>query len=406
MDAMLLRDRNHPAVILWSVGNEIPGRDNANGLRICKMLADYVRTKDTMRGVTSAVNDRTNIDAYFANLDVGGYNYNLNNAAADHRRVPSRVIVCTEFNGKRHVRLLAPHRPGAYIIGDFVWTALDYIGESGIGGWNDPGGARAFWHGSGCGDLDSTCYRKPISHYRNIVWNRTEKLYMAVRKADTGRGDMWAVRPAWESWTWPGMEGKDVTVNVFSCCDKVRLYLNDKLVGEKPTTQNEQFRASFTVPYEPGMLKATGVGAPAQRVGDKDVGEMVLRTAGDAAKIRLTPDRTKLSPTHRTFPTLPWKSATSSIASSPPQTTSSSSASAVPARSRAWTTATCATRSPTKATVARSGTAAGSSSFALRVPRATSRLQPARRAWPPRRYPFKRRQARQRPFFHEDRRRA
>jgi beta-galactosidase len=90
------------------------------------------------------------------------------------------------------------------------------------------------------------------------------------------------------------MEGKDVTVNIYSCCDKVRLYLNDKLVGEKPTTQNEQFRTSFTVPYAPGTLKAAGVGAPAQRVGGMEVGEMVLRTAGDAAKIRLTPDRAKL----------------------------------------------------------------------------------------------------------------
>jgi beta-galactosidase len=84
------------------------------------------------------------------------------------------------------------------------------------------------------------------------------------------------------------MEGKDLTVNVFSRCDKVRLYLNDKLVEEKPTTQSEQFRASFTVPYAPGTLKAVGV------QDGKEAGEIVYRTAGDAAKIRLTPDRAAL----------------------------------------------------------------------------------------------------------------
>ena len=80
MDAIVLRDRNHPSVIMWSIGNEIPGRDNANGLRICKMLADYVR-RSTPRGPPHAqVNYGTSNDSFFANLEVGGYNYNLNNA--------------------------------------------------------------------------------------------------------------------------------------------------------------------------------------------------------------------------------------------------------------------------------------------------------------------------------------
>jgi beta-galactosidase len=289
MDAMLLRDRNHPSVIMWSIGNEIPGRDNANGLRICKMLADYVRTLDASRAATSAVNWSTSNDSFFANLEVSGYNYNLNNATADHKRVPSRVIVCTESFPNAAFDYWQRVSQTPYIIGDFVWTALDYIGESGIGNWSYSSDAKPFWHGSWCGDLDSTCYRKPISHYRNIVWNRTEKLYMAIREPEVNNNrislNKWAVWPTWESWTWPGMEGKDLTVNVYSCYDTVRLYLNDKLLEEKPTTQNEQYCASFTVPFAPGTLKATGV------QGDKEVGEYVLRTAGDAAKIRLTPDR-------------------------------------------------------------------------------------------------------------------
>jgi beta-galactosidase len=292
MDAMLLRDRNHPSVCMWSIGNEIPGKENTNGLRICKMLADYVRTKDTTRAVTCAYDTSTRNDAFIANLDVCGYNYNLNNADSDHNRVPSRVMVVTESDPNQLFSYWRMSQQSPYIIGDCVWTALDYLGESGIGGWNGPGETNGFWHGSACGDLDLAGFRKPASHYRNIVWDRGEKLYMSVRQADTGnvraRTDRWTVRPAWESWTWPGMEGKDMTVTVFSRCDSVRLYLNDKLLEEKPTTPNEQFRATFTVPYAPGALKAAGAQA------GKQTCDMSLLTAGEAARIRLTPDRSGL----------------------------------------------------------------------------------------------------------------
>jgi beta-galactosidase len=292
MDAMLLRDRNHPSVIMWSIGNEIPGRDDANGLRICKMLADYVRTLDITRAAACAVNMSTRNDPFFANLEASGYNYNLNNANADHQRVPSRVIVCTESFPSATFDYWRRVAETPYIIGDFVWTALDYIGESGIGRWDYSSSPNPFWHGSWCGDLDSTCHRKPISHYRSIVWNRGENLYMAVREPEVNGNrinlNKWAVWPTWESWTWPGMEGKDLTVDVYSNYDKVRLYLNDKLLEEKPTSKNEKYCASFIVPFAPGTLKAAGV------QGDIVVGEYVLRTAGDPAKIRLAPDRANI----------------------------------------------------------------------------------------------------------------
>ena len=108
MDAMLLRDRNHPSVCMWSTGNEIPGKENPNGLRIGKMLADYVRAKDATRAVSNAVNGNTGNDRFIANLDVCGYNYNLNNAGNDHRRVPSRVMTVTESTPNSAFRLLAP----------------------------------------------------------------------------------------------------------------------------------------------------------------------------------------------------------------------------------------------------------------------------------------------------------
>lgn len=307
IDAMVLRDRNHPSVVMWSIGNEIPERGSDAGARTAKMLADYVRTLDRTRPITSALNNVRpwpSTDAYFAALDIGGYNYNLANHAEDHKRVPSRIMVCTESFPRAAFESWQLVTDFPYIIGDFVWTALDYLGESGIGRWyyRDPKdtsrelsmGSDALypWHGSDCGDLDICGFRKAVSHYRNILWNRGEKLYLGVRQpvpeGKELRVTAWGVWPVYESWTWPGMEGKLLEAEVYSRCDLVRLYLNDELVGEKPTTRAEQFKAVFRVPYRPGVLKAVGI------QNGKPAAEFVLRTAGEPVQLRLTPDRTTL----------------------------------------------------------------------------------------------------------------
>jgi len=187
-----------------------------------------------------------------------------------------------------------------YILGDFVWTALDYLGESSIGRWYYPGdvpgehyqGKMFPWHGAYCGDIDLTGWRKPISHYRSMLYNENEKLYMAVREPNPDSGKIkttgWAVWPTWESWTWPGYEGKQLDVEVYSKYPKVRLYLNQKLLGEQPTTEEQQFKVTFSVPYTNGELKAVGI------VDNKEVETTVLQTSGDAAKIKLIADRTKI----------------------------------------------------------------------------------------------------------------
>jgi beta-galactosidase len=94
--------------------------------------------------------------------------------------------------------------------------------------------------------------------------------------------------PSMPSWTWPGLEGKDLKIEVYSSYDNVRLYLNDKLIGEKPTTREEQFKAEFTVPYAPGALKAVGM------QGDKEMESNILGTVGEPAQIRLVADRTTI----------------------------------------------------------------------------------------------------------------
>ena len=309
MDAMILRDRDHPSVVLWSIGNELPERGNTNGWRIGKMLADYARSLDNTRFVTAALNrggSWTNMDPLFAQLDVAGYNYALNNTPTDHERLPARVIVCTESLPRATFESWTHVHDQSYVIGDFVWTALDYIGEAAIGRYaysTDTNATnRGFgghsttlypWHGSYCGDLDLAGFRKPISHYRNILFGRGEKLFLCVREPEVaGRtirlGNNWSLWPAWESWTWPGFEGTNFNVEVYSSCDRVQLYLNDQLVGETNTTRAEQFKAMFSVPYAPGKLRAVGL------QNGRQVAESLLTTVGDAARIRLAPDHETL----------------------------------------------------------------------------------------------------------------
>jgi beta-galactosidase len=177
---------------------------------------------------------------------------------------------------------------------------MDYLGESGIGRWYYSGDVPGQhwehdffpWHGAYCGDIDLIGWRKPISHYRSLLYNNTEKLYMAVREPEPEpleiKDTWWSVWPTWESWTWPRFEGKTIQVEVYSKYPKTRLYLNNKLIGEKATTEEQEYKATFTVPYSPGQLKAVGVQY------EKEIESTILQTSGDAAKIELTADRKEI----------------------------------------------------------------------------------------------------------------
>ena len=301
LETMVLRDRSHPSVIMWSIGNEIIERKKPEAVETAKALANCVRNIDPTRPVTSAMTtwdkDWEIFDPLMAAHDVAGYNYALYRAAADHARVPSRIIVQTESYPRDAFANWKLVQNNSYVLGDFVWTALDYLGESGIGRWyytGESGVSHAKtelfpYHGAYCGDIDLTGWRKPISHYRSMLYNDNEKLYMAVREPEQSPGSIhvtdWAVWPAWESWTWPGNEGKDIKVEVYAKYPEVRLYLNNKQVGEQATTEAQEFKATFTIPYTAGELRAVGV------TNGKEIESTILKTAGNAAKIKLTADR-------------------------------------------------------------------------------------------------------------------
>jgi beta-galactosidase len=332
LDSIVLRDRNHPSVIMWGIGNEIPEAWTPAGAPIALRLSNEVRSLDRTRPTTEAFPGATytpDTDAVFAKVDIGGYNYNLAaNHAKDHERVPSRIMVTTEsFPSDAFEQWQLVHE-NSYITGEFVWTSMDYLGESGIGAWGEgspkeasqaeqmghfmrvfttkmgENGKSPFngsappanpmfpgypWFGSYCGDLDIAGFRKPESYYRDILWNGGDRVYATVRFPDPDGKKIfaigWGVYPSVASWTWPGLEGKDLQVEAYSGTERVRLYLNGHLIGEAKTGRDQQFRALFTVPYAPGTLKVEGVRD------DRVVAETTLTTAGAPTALRLTPDR-------------------------------------------------------------------------------------------------------------------
>lgn len=301
--SMILRDRNHPSVILWSVGNEIWERAEPSGTRIVEGFKQVVQQLDPSRLITEAVNEPWDHPGNswdytapaFAQLGVGGYNYEWWQYENDHKKYPERIMMGTESfpqDAAKNCDLIEKH---PYIIGDFVWTAIDYLGESGIGHAVCSSGKVPFfmpwtWFNAYCGDIDLVGDKKPQSYYRDVVWRRA-KITMAVHTpvpdSCKEQVSLWGWPDEMLSWTWPGNEGKMMQVNVYSRSSKVRLLLNGKVIAEK--SPDNLYTAKFEVPYAPGELTAVALN------GDKEEGRFSLVTTGKAKRIQLIPDRIKIS---------------------------------------------------------------------------------------------------------------
>ena len=299
VQSMVRRDRHHASVVCWSIGNEVIERKDIRVITTARQLKNAILQLDPeRRPVTEALcawdRDWEIYDPHAEVLDIAGYNYMLFKHASDHERDPERVIWQTESYPKDAFNNWKTVRDYPYVVGDIVWTGLDYLGESGIGRYYYTGeregeswieGGQPEWHGAYCGDVDITGWRKPISHYREMLWSASSPLlYMAVKEPNGYIGEIkqtsWTVWPTWESWTWKGWEGKPIEVEVYTKQPEVKLYLNGQLVGTKQVNRATEFKAVFTLPYQPGELRAEAGGQ-----------SVTLSTAGEPARLRLTPDK-------------------------------------------------------------------------------------------------------------------
>ena len=313
IEAMVAKDRNHPSVVMYSIGNEIIEAGTPAGAATGRDLAEKVRALDATRYVTNGVNGllaavddirqavterrqaiadtggginqmmgqigelmgrvatmpgvTTRTAESFGVLDVAGMNYLHGRDELDRGLFPNRVIVGTETAPPEIDRLWRLVRDNPHVLGDFTWTGWDYLGEVGVGraqylaeGENPAFEGPYPWITAWTGDIDITGTRRPGSYYREIVFALRTEPYIAVRRPEHhGKNPVlsqWSWTDTAASWTWPGFAGKPVTVEVYSAADEVELLLNGQPVGKSPAGESQRFTATFDIGYEPGTLEA------------------------------------------------------------------------------------------------------------------------------------------------------
>ncbi|MEO0512676.1 MAG: glycoside hydrolase family 2 TIM barrel-domain containing protein [Planctomycetota bacterium] len=296
------RDRSRPSIIMWSIGNEIPEQNEQLAADTSRMLQEHLRTLDPTRPITIGANTSgPKSDAFLSTFDIVGYNYQEHAYESDRERFPNRLMYGSETYSQRAFDYWSYVERLPYVIGDFVWTGWDYLGEASIG-WN---GYRPDWDGLGyfpwntayCGEIDLLGYKRPYGFYRDVLWrtgrNRVSAFVQSPAPSlepapDPGWQLFWSQGDWHPCWTWRGHEGEPLEVVVFSAADEVELLLNGETLGRQPTSADTEYRARFTVPYQPGRLTAIGY-----TDGQVDA-EWSLDTAGPPAEVRLRVDRTAI----------------------------------------------------------------------------------------------------------------
>lgn len=302
---MVRRDRNHPSVVLWSIGNEIdypgdpfghplgrdglkPGMLDADVLpMIARRLIAAVKELDGTRPVTQALADiqASNATGLANLLDVDGYNYLEQFYARDHAAYPKRVIMGSEnFHSLAAWRAVAENE---YVVGQFLWTGVDYLGESG----------RYPARGSTSGLLDFCGFRKLISYLREALWSDRPMVYAAAREPRPPAGprtDFGAFAREGrlvEHWNWTNDSRKTIPVEVYTNCASAELFLNARSLGEKTVADRINPVLHWDVPNEPGVLRVIGKQVAPGFGPAQEVAHFELATAGEPDHLELVPDK-------------------------------------------------------------------------------------------------------------------
>lgn len=303
------RDRNHPSVVAWSIGNEVREQwDSIKGPEIAKLILAAAKKYDTSRPFTIGADGIPGINSSGMGnlLELVGYNYQESMYHKDHERYPKRSIFGSET-------LMYPYHTGScwqmrsyeewlstlkkdYVAGEFIWTGFDYLGEGGVGEVINECGKKLIWpwwpsKGASCGLVDLCGFEKPAYYFRKAIWSDEPVVYIAVQTDSTAKD--WT---KCSFWSWPKVlphwsyttEGDTLAVHVYTNVPDVELKLNNKSLGSQQWDLNKHAFLIWNVPYEKGTLEAIGTMPNGEKKTFK------VQTAGKPARIQLIADKQKL----------------------------------------------------------------------------------------------------------------
>ncbi len=303
---LILRDRNHPSVIMWSIGNEIdypndpythpilnsegnpqtsakynPSFPNADRLGVvARELVAVVKELDNTRPVTAGLASAvmSNETGYAEALDVAGYNYQEFRYEPDHKKYPERPLYGSE-NGMtlENWNYVADND---YVMGQFLWTGYEYIGEAG----------RFPTRSNTAGLIDLAGNRKPEFYFRQSLWSNKPMVFLGTTDRLTERAStsLWAHKRVDPLWNWD--DGKMISINAFSNCEEVELLLNGRSLGSKKMADFKNRTITWEVPFEKGTLKAIA------RNNGREASSYELKTAAPAAQIIAVCEKKTIKP--------------------------------------------------------------------------------------------------------------
>ena len=299
LTSMVLRDRNHPSVVLWSVGNETQeqwDQSDVGAKRLAALRAECERLDPSRKvAVTTCPDYNRTFDknGFNAAVEVVGYNYQEPFYDSDHAQFPDRIIYGSEVLpyysvGRERLREYIEVNPWYdyasrdFIFGYFIWAAIDYWGES--SGW--PSKA---WP---TGIYDVCMHEKPQAAFFRAVWKDEPVVKLAVEDPslplDRGK-DMWTWALLASHWNFPRHDNTQmVQVDVFTNCDEVELFVNNTSIGRRRLADFPNNTIKWRIPYSPGTIRAVAYNAGAEVTSDE------LKTAGEPVALRLKADRSVL----------------------------------------------------------------------------------------------------------------